>query len=518
MHRVCYALLYTQCQRKVLEPSLVKPAQGASHGKLDIMTVVCRSLLIHIISKKKHQKCDEEKPTCRRCTSNRVICDGYTSAAIPKKRETPYLPLIAPRRNDMFAASPRQILIPGDPLESFSYVHFFTNTTLDLELSQSLDRRFWREFFRVPSQNDSSIRHALMALGAAHWQFTKGSHYTASKLDCFALRHYNEAISMLTRDETPAEGQAINVFPVLSCCFIFVLLESLRGNFTVAIQHIKSGIQLITDHTPGTSLPNRDMQELAAMFHAISTQVAIFSDTRVFPDVTQFIIPMKKYTTPSGKLRDLDEAEDVLNSFDDVLAVMEWDLDQDWEDAASECNKLREILRQRVEIWHHQFTAIVNNLAECGQYQNHLERIVNLKIQQKLWEVLLNQDCLTTDDDDNGDDDDDPKANLSATECKILLDDLDQLWSNSKRPHYGLKTDLIAALFQLYVYCADQTVRRRVIYILRSRRRREILWDSVELADFLEMDMMYRALGIQKKKWPDIGPSLQGGALLVFRA
>jgi hypothetical protein len=53
--------------------------------------------------------------------------------------------------------------------------------------------------------------------------------------------------------------------------------------------------------------------------------------------------------------------------------------------------------------------------------------------------------------------------------------------------------------------------------MLRSQRRREIVWDSGDLSDFLEKDMWQRAIGLQTERWPDIGPSKDEGALLVLR-
>lgn len=222
--------------------------------------------------------------------------------------------------------------------------------------------------------------------------------------------------------------------------------------------------------------------------------------------------PKKKYSRPAGRLRDLDEAEDVMNTFDDVVSRISWDLDQDKEDNDCESRKQCAILRQRLQAWNHQFTAIAENLVDLGEYSKNRERIINLKIQYRLWELLLGEESLFI-----GCNDWCP-AQLDAVECTLLLDELDRLWSKSKRPLYGLKTDLITALFQLYVFCTEETVRRRIIYILRARRRREILWDSLELADFLEMDMAHRASGFQTAAWPDIGPSPHHGALIVYKA
>jgi len=131
-------------------------------------------------------------------------------------------------------------------------------------------------------------------------------------------------------------------------------------------------------------------------------------------------------------------------------------------------------------------------------------------------------------------------ADLTPEECSALLDQVDLLWYSPTRPKYGLKVDLLTAIYQLYVYCEDEDVRRRIIGMLRARRRREIIWDSAALADFLEKDMARKrewdlaaaaaaavaseaaevqaAENVRKySRWPDIGPSPKEHALVVFR-
>jgi hypothetical protein len=202
-----------------------------------------------------------------------------------------------------------------------------------------------------------------------------------------------------------------------------------------------------------------------------------------------------------------------MNTFDDEINHITWDLDQEeWDDDESDVNVQWRNLRQKVDDWKIQFDTLVEDLTGKGQYGVNLEQIVNLRIQHKLWVLLMDGECLMANTDDER------CADLDPTECNYLLDDLDLLWSNPSRSRYTLKTDLSTALFQLYVYCPDMTVRQRIIQMLRSRKRREIIWDSSGLADFLERDMISRALGLQEERWPDIGPSADDGALVVFRS
>jgi hypothetical protein len=287
---------------------------------------------------------------------------------------------------------PRALLIPGDPLEAYYYTHFFTTTIYGLEISETLNRHFWQKAFQGPSQNVLCIRHAVMALGAVHWQFTTCDDKRPSNLDGFTLRHYNEAIHDLVHEGDSTSESTTNLVTILTCCVLFALLESLRGNFREAIRHIKSGTELIANHKPSTYLPNHDIEDLAAMFHAISGQVGIFSHNRLFADMTQFMTPKKKYSRPAEKLRDLVEAEDTMNTFDDVANHITWDLNDDCEGGDSECKEQWAILRQRLTVWEYQFSAIVTDIAGSDEYSKNLDRIVNLKIQYKLWELALGED------------------------------------------------------------------------------------------------------------------------------
>ncbi|KAJ4117518.1 hypothetical protein NW768_010881 [Fusarium equiseti] len=211
--------------------------------------------------------------------------------------------------------------------------------------------------------------------------------------------------------------------------------------------------------------------------------------------------PKKKKKKTNDQFRDLDEAEDVMNKFDDVINHISWDLEQDWDDEESECVACWVKLRQDVATWETQFNQLLSRI----DINESKETILNLRIQHKLWEVLLDGEC------------NEEQAAITPQDCNTLLDQVQRLWCSPGHSHFGLKIDLTAALYQLYVYCEDGDVRQRIITMLRSQRRREIVWDSSQLADFLERDMWQRALGFQEERWPDIGPSTEEEALLVFR-
>ncbi|RFN49037.1 hypothetical protein FIE12Z_6677 [Fusarium flagelliforme] len=391
-------------------------------------------------------------------------------------------------------------MAPKNDLESSYYTYFFSDIINHLEISPALNKDFWKKTLLEPSQSSLCIKHAVLAVGATHLRYSRTGtgQFLPASLDMFILSNYNEAISKLAN----SQNKEPDLSTILTCCILFIILESLRGDFEEAVRHLESGIKILSNHRPQTLLPNNELQELATIFHAISSQVAIFAEDRIFPDVTHLLMPPKKQRRKTnGEFRDLDEAEDIMNKFDDMINHISWDLEQDWEDEESECVAQWVKLREGVLTWETQFNRLLSRI----NTDDFKERILNLRIQHKLWEVLLEGEC------------NEDQAAITPQDCNVLLDQVQQLWCNPSHSHFGLKIDLTAALYQLYVYCEDDAVRQRIITMLRSQRRREIVWDSGELADFLERDLWQRALGFQEERWPDIGPSKEEGALLVFR-
>ncbi|KAH8172153.1 fungal specific transcription factor domain-containing protein [Sarocladium implicatum] len=454
--------------------------------------------------KRRRKKCGEEKPTCLRCQQGGYVCDGYPCA--PKSAKV--LPRLAIKESPPSTLALTKVMVPGDSLETYYYVYFFTNALRDLEISPTINAGFWRKALHAPSQRDGRIRHAIMALGATHDKFVAPDS-GASLAQHFALSHYNQAISELLQSKDPHEDASSQLNTVLTCCFLFVLIECLRGDFEEAMRHLEAGSRLILETKADTESPTKPMLELAPMFHALSSQLSLFVDDRIFPDLTGLVMPMKKYPMPVGKLRDLDEAEDVMNSFDDVLMSMD-----NFEECSEECDKIWNDLQEQMKSWNEEFQALLLNAPPTDQDDSEYRRIINLRTQYKLWQLLFEEDCEDDDHECGG-----PTATISPAECNVMLDEIEYLWrgTDTTRPQFGLKTDLITALFQLYVYCPDETVQRRIITLLRSRHRREIAWDSVELARYLEMHESQRMAGLVRKRWPNIGPSYESDALLVFR-
>ncbi|KAI1659968.1 hypothetical protein F4813DRAFT_352589 [Daldinia decipiens] len=253
-------------------------------------------------------KCDETKPACTRCTSTGRKCDGYDGAPPPRPKKpassspdqlaTPFpTPTTATdgylgARNSFAAAyrgnSALQILRPlaadiqGTEEERLYFHRFRQAAEAGLALhTSSLGASFWRRLVPQVGHSDPAVRHALIALGAAHesMQLQRGQSYQtmktkhpaprissrsgspaersrastpppedtyqcADQLELFMIQQYNLSIYHLQRHVQPGSPPE-SVETTLICCLIFVCIETSRGNEAAALAHVANGLQII---------------------------------------------------------------------------------------------------------------------------------------------------------------------------------------------------------------------------------------------------------------------------------
>ncbi len=83
------------------------------------------------------------------------------------------------------------------------------------------------------SHNHEAVKHAVVALGAAHELFTfpnaqEISGFPRERIEVFVIKQYNESIAQLSRYVASTSTENIHV--TITCCLIFICLETLRQN------------------------------------------------------------------------------------------------------------------------------------------------------------------------------------------------------------------------------------------------------------------------------------------------
>jgi len=259
-------------------------------------------------------KCDEARPSCQRCLTTGRKCDGYSSditiSSLTPVNSTDILQRIS-------------VHIPGSAEEKRGFDFFLQNTAA--ELSGYYDSSFWEILILAASAQKPSLRHAVIALGALHEDFSRGrlvpsSPSAADQNPQFALNQYAKAIRALRRSISTGKEEPLTA---LMSCLLFVCFDSLRGWFESAMVHLQSGLMILRDLRMSSTGNYIIEENLAPLCMRLSLQSIIYVETKNTHDQTAFA---KKLMDVSGKeiviseeFESLEEARNALDQAADGL-------------------------------------------------------------------------------------------------------------------------------------------------------------------------------------------------------
>lgn len=107
---------------------------------------------------------------------------------------------------------------------------------------------FWRRLNPSAGCQDEAIKHAVVALAVAYQQFHYPSEpiihgFRPADLEVFTIQQYNRSIERLQSHAGSSTPESIRV--TLVCCLVFISLETLRGNDSVAVTHLTNGLRIL---------------------------------------------------------------------------------------------------------------------------------------------------------------------------------------------------------------------------------------------------------------------------------
>ncbi|KAI3546472.1 hypothetical protein CABS03_13095 [Colletotrichum abscissum] len=170
-------------------------------------------------------KCDETKPSCRRCNDTGRKCDGYLAQASVEFKIHAAL-----RHHGSDSASERR---------SLQYFYEYAAP----RLSGPRKPAFWTYFVMQLSQSEPIVKYSLLAI--SHLYEAREMRAIPSTKPLLALQYYNAAI----KGVKAVQDQSL----VLIVCVLFICIELLQSNNETAIRHCKHGNQIL--ETYGSEKP-----------------------------------------------------------------------------------------------------------------------------------------------------------------------------------------------------------------------------------------------------------------------
>lgn len=247
-------------------------------------------------------KCDEGKPSCRKCVSTGRVCDGYESVF----RHHPALPVqgaLPSRRHETATskvpASCTAIRVSASEIELLAR-NLSTKTLFDVKLDYDAEAKQ----LIIASLTNSQVRNAILSLRAVRGHLESEGHVAAALVASsdgyeYGVTQYCKAMGELARGLRLPSFESTR--SALLCCQVFMGIEQARANFIAMTQHIIRGLAIMHESRARPTLvyqPSRIVSPRYASLPAIDIFIIKF-----------FAAPCKvKDPTASG------DADDVLRA------------------------------------------------------------------------------------------------------------------------------------------------------------------------------------------------------------
>lgn len=197
--------------------------------------------------KKRHVKCDENKPECIRCTTSGRECEGYVARKVwifesSREREARSILEAAADRLAVTIAAPLTTSELATDLERWNF-QYFCEVTVPTVARWSFftdGQDFWTGFGYQYARSIPAVQHLAVALASRHRDTASGT--TENSL--LASRQYGKSLSRLTRS-----GEAISVDTVLVCCILNIIYEYMDPDGAVhrAFSHQEAALRIFRD-------------------------------------------------------------------------------------------------------------------------------------------------------------------------------------------------------------------------------------------------------------------------------
>lgn len=370
---------------------------------------------------------------------------------------------------------------------------------------------FWETLVLQASAQEPAVRHAVVALSAAHRCDSGQDARTlaaprGSSAEEFMLKQYNKAIHHLRC--SPTTNNIPNIRVTLITCMIFVTLEYLRGQYKSGNAHLRYGIQLLSElSAPGSvsspqptissssTSPPTDFAHNALVdsYSRLTIQSAMFG---IVPSHMCIMTDDKQLQRPPSSFQSIIEAR---QSLDDLLHKVKC-LKEDHQNAnelgrpmdhaaafAAQTNIQRDLA-----LWRQAYDAALG-LWQANKNPRDLAGSILLGMYHEMASVM---------------------AAVSLSENEMAFDahtdnfaaiikgvsELPGIWSSpsGRQDTAGIKglgsddsgftiaTGYIPPVYYTAMKCRIPWIRRQAILALRSTSHREGVWNGPLLASVLE--------------------------------
>lgn len=176
---------------------------------------------------------------------------------------------------------PRLVTDPAfeDLLEK-RYFQFFRQRSVASN-NNLVDTRFWDRLVLQACHSEPAIKHAVLALSSLHQldSLPPGSE-AAIQHEAYAGRQHQRALAAAQHLISSSASQAHDFDKILTACAIFIIFESVRGDYKAATMHMRSGRAILSQQSTRLKHPGRrrDLLEIERALARLDMTDIFFQD------------------------------------------------------------------------------------------------------------------------------------------------------------------------------------------------------------------------------------------------
>ena len=471
-------------------------------------------------------KCDEGKPSCRRCTSTGRKCDGYEQVIVSSGEEASKnvydsIQCFSPNQALLISPSRASMGLTGEESIGFD---FFRKKTV-FEIQGCFRSCLWESLVLQLSHQEPSILHAAIAVGSIHRKLTErdGAPQIMDVEDprqLLGLRQYVKAIGFLRTRINDLENQDSGYIALITC-LLFICLEMLRGQRLAALSHLGTGLRILSSRavSVGSSEPNalilkHDSQsiqdQLISVFARLDYESTMFGQRS--PHFLLLPSPTLKSWDQSipSTFSSLSEARQYLDSLasrvlrfrgqllgiaTETATVHNSDLGTRicWEHATTRSMDLSihptilaelRCLQDDLAVWSSALEAFKGK-SDASEPEKVSKRATLLEIQH-FYIYFLMSTCQSSKE--KTCDSFDPLFKKIVSLASIYLQDSTTITPNNDfaRPIFTLESGVLPSLYLTAMKCRCPRTRRQAASLMSRASCQEGMWEGTLIAQFVE--------------------------------
>lgn len=421
----------------------------------------------------RHVKCGEEKPNCKNCVKSNRECKYKINLPI-ERHENGNQVYHGPRWS--LSADNCLKVLPGT-MEEREFVHIFCTKTARM-LSGYSTSDLWCRLLPQLSHHEPTVRHAVVALSAAHAKRPSSSRALQKSHEVFVLEQYSKAIQSLRLLLSKAQGPCFTV--LLVTCLLFSGLEMLHGNERRALDHLEGGMKILSSQWQAqTSMGNSSVdRELFQVLYRLNIQLPYFGRTLIPLNISLQKLGVKSHERPLT-FDNIAQAREVMANLMQRSILLSATIRMSGENSPESRllkheEEQRTLLRE-TEMWYMAFTEMMKKPAkDVGILDPRAPWILQIEYHTGMvWiPCISSREQLAYDNYLSH-----FEAVFHAAEQVVRLSEE----TNPEHPgskSFCLDTELLPMLYWTVTKCRFPLLRRKAISTLSRYSKQEGIWDA----------------------------------------